>query len=69
MNNERIHTLLENYWNCETSVSEERELQEFFNFGDVPDDLLPYIPVFAYKQNHQPMELSGDFEKKLNTLI
>lgn len=69
MNNERIHTLLENYWNCETSVSEERELQEFFNFGDVPDDLLPYTPVFAYKQNHQPMELSGDFEKKLDTLI
>lgn len=69
MNNERIHTLLENYWNCETSVSEERELQEFFNFGDVPDDLLPYTPLFAYKQNHQAMKLSCDFEKKLDTLI
>lgn len=69
MNNERIHTLLENYWHCETSLSEERELQEFFNFGDVPDDLLPYTPMFAYKQNHQAMELSGDFKKKLDTLI
>ena len=32
MNNERIYTLLEKYWNCETSVSEEQELQAFFNF-------------------------------------
>lgn len=65
MDNERIHKLLEKYWNCETSVLEEQELQEFFNFGNVPDDLRQFIPVFAYKQNQQSIALSDDFEKKL----
>lgn len=69
MNIEEIHTLLEKYWNCETSVSEEQELQEFFNFGDVPADLLKFVPVFAYKQKQQTIALSDDFDKKLKASI
>lgn len=69
MNIERIHTLLENYWNCKTSVPEEQELQEFFNFSDVPEDLLQFVPLFTYKQGHQTMELSSDFEKRLEASI
>lgn len=69
MNIERIHTLLEKYWNCETSVSEEQELQAFFNFGDIPADLLQFVPVFAYKQKQQAIALSDDFDKKLEASI
>lgn len=69
MSNERIDALLKKYWNCETSVSEERELQEFFNFGDVPVDLQRYVPLFTYKQNHQVMKLNNDFEKMLEASI
>ena len=69
MNNERIYTLLEKYWNCETSVSEERELQAFFNFGNVPADLLQFVPVFAYKQKQQTISLSDDFDRKLEASI
>lgn len=69
MDIDRIHTLLEKYWNCETSVSEEQELQEFFNFGDVPADLQQFVPVFAYKQNQQSISLSDDFERKLEASI
>lgn len=69
MNIERIDTLLEKYWNCETSVSEEQELQAFFNSDNVPDNLRRFIPVFAYKQNQQTVSLSDDFEEKLNAAI
>ncbi|MDO5665785.1 MAG: hypothetical protein Q4G63_11090 [Bacteroidia bacterium] len=69
MNIEQIHTLLEKYWNCETSVSEEQELQEFFNSANVPEALLQFAPMFAYKQNQQTIALSNDFEKKLETSI
>ncbi len=69
MNIERIHILLEKYWNCETSVSEEQELQEFYNFGDVPDDLQQLVPMFSYKQDQHAIALSDDFEKKLETSI
>ncbi|WP_436416179.1 hypothetical protein [Petrimonas sp.] len=69
MNNERIYTLLEKYWNCETSVSEEQELQAFFNFGNVPADLLQFVPVFAYKQKQQTISLSDDFDRKLEASI
>ncbi|MDO5523298.1 MAG: hypothetical protein Q4G48_04550 [Bacteroidia bacterium] len=69
MNTERIHNLLEKYWNCETSVGEEQELQEFFNFGQVPGNLQPYVPIFAYKQQQQALVPGDDFDKKLEASL
>ena len=36
MNNGRITELLDKYWACETSISEEMELQEFFRSAMFP---------------------------------
>ena len=69
MNTEKIHILLGKYWNCETSVLEEQQLQAFFNSNQVPADLLPFVPLFAYKQDQQTIALSDDFEKKLAASI
>lgn len=66
---ERIYGLLEKYWNCETSVSEERELQAFFNSENIPDDMQPFAPLFVYRQNQQAVALSSDFEKNLEESI
>lgn len=65
MNTERIHTLLNKYWNCETSVSEEKELQDFFSEKTVPEDMEQYIPLFSYRKVQQSMQLSPDFDRKL----
>lgn len=69
MNIEKIDALLEKYWNCETSVSEEQELQEFFDAGNFPENLRQFAPIFAYKQAQQRISLSDDFENKLQKAI
>ena len=47
MKSEKIDYLLEKYWDCETSVEEEKELQAFFLGGDVPAQFQQYIPLFS----------------------
>ena len=55
MNNGRITELLDKYWACETSISEEMELQEFFRSGNVPEELQPYVTLFTYRRNLQAL--------------
>lgn len=69
MNDKRIDILLEKYWNCETSVLEEQELQAYFNSSNISDELRPLAPMFSYKQHQQSLSLSDDFERKLNESI
>ena len=69
MKPEQIHILLEKYWNCETTVSEEKDLQDFFSSNDVPMELQEYIPVFAYREGMQLLTLDSDFDKRINGAI
>ncbi|WP_294083641.1 hypothetical protein [Proteiniphilum sp. UBA5384] len=69
MNREKIDSLLEKYWNCETSVQEEEELQRFFSYGDVPEELGQYIPLFSYIRNEQSVTLSNNFNEKLQQAL
>lgn len=69
MNSEHIHSLLEKYWDCETSLQEEKELQEFFSDGDVPEELRQYIPLFGYIKNEQSVMLSDDFNERLQSVL
>lgn len=69
MNSEQIHSLLEKYWNCETSVQEEKELQTFFSDGDVPEEFRQYIPLFSYIRNEQSVTLSEDFSERLENAL
>ena len=49
--NQRINKLLDKYWECATSVEEERELRRFFSSAVIPPDLLPYKAWFV---SHEP---------------
>jgi hypothetical protein len=67
MDYKHIESLLERYWQCETSLSEEQQLRDFFTEGDVPAHLLPYKELFAY-QTIQP-KLGDDFDNKIMAAI
>ncbi len=69
MNSEKIHSLLEKYWNCETSVQEEMELQAFFSYGNVPEEFRQFIPLFAYIRDEQSVTLSEGFDKRLHKVL
>lgn len=65
MNNNHIYKLLEKYWNCETSVQEEKELQYFFSISEIPEDLLQYSSLFTFINKEQTISISKDFEDNL----
>ena len=53
----RIEILIERYWNCVTTVEEERELQEFFNSNEVPDSMAEVAQLFKYYASQQQKKL------------
>jgi hypothetical protein len=48
MNEQKIHDLLQRYFDGATSLNEERELQRFFAGKDIPGSLKTYQPLFAF---------------------
>lgn len=65
-----IEQLLERYFNCETSLEEERILRTFFSQKDVPVALLPYRDLFVYEQSDmEEAHLSSDFDERMLALI
>lgn len=40
--------LLQKYWNCETSLEEEKQLREYFGSNDIPEQLKETASVFRY---------------------
>lgn len=65
MNNDYIHLLIERYWNCETTVREERELRDFFSHADLPEEFKKYVSLFTYIDEEQMVALSEGFDKQL----
>lgn len=63
-----IEQLLERYWNCETSLEEEKILHSFFAQKDVPVRLLPYRELFLGQQIHEDEHLGNDFDKRILAL-
>lgn len=47
MESQRIHILLQKYFEAETSLSEENELITYFSSGEVDEDLKMYVPIFS----------------------
>ena len=60
-----IEQLLERYWQCRTSITEERILREFFSQGEIPAELRRYRKLFAYEAKEQGVKLGADFDKKI----
>lgn len=63
-----IEQLLERYWNCETTLEEEKILRSFFAQKDVPVRLLPYRELFAGQQIQEDEHLGADFDKHILAL-
>lgn len=65
-----IEQLLERYWQCETSIEEERILQAFFSQKDIPAGLQKYRDLFAYREEAMSTEVLGnDFDTRILSMI
>lgn len=60
---EEIYTLLDKYWDCNTSIEEEKDLQDFFSSDNIPDDLLKYAPYFKIREQLQSATPSTSLNK------
>lgn len=65
MNSEQARELLNRYWNCETSIEEEKKLRMFFKQKNVPEDLKKFIPLFRYFSEESKVTLSDIVERKI----
>jgi hypothetical protein len=58
MDSEKIDELLNKYWNCETSLEEEKQLQAYFRDATVPDGLKETANLFRYFDEQKKNELT-----------
>ena len=66
MDYSRINTLLDKYWECATTVAEERELRHFFiTQRNIPTDLQPYKAWFLSDQAENLSPLGTDFDSRI----
>jgi hypothetical protein len=64
MDSERIHELLNKYWNCETSLEEEKQLQDYFRDQTVPESLKDTASLFRYFDDQKQKNLADvSFDK------
>ena len=64
-----IEQLLERYWECETTVEEERLLHDFFQQENLPEHLKRFRPLFEYETSEQNVGLGEDFDEKILSKI
>lgn len=58
MDSEKIDELLNKYWNCETSLEEEEQLQAYFRNSDLPEQHKETAPMFRYFDAQKKKSLS-----------
>ncbi len=61
MDYNRIEELLTRYWECETTLEEERELKAFFQSGNVPDKWKKEAALFTYFREEREEGQLGEF--------
>lgn len=57
MDSNKIEELLNKYWNCETSLEEEQQLQAYFMEGTVPEESKETAALFRYFNEHKKKTL------------
>ena len=62
MDSKHIEALLEKYWNAETTLEQEQELREFFQGGEVPENLNEAAMLFRYFENEKSKKLNANFD-------
>lgn len=68
MDSKQLEQLLEKYWNCETSLEEEKQLREYFR-GEVPEQWKETADLFRYFEIQQTKSLSTDFDSAVKQQI
>ena len=48
MDSNRIEVLLKKYWSCETSLEEEKQLRDYFQGNDIPNEWKETASLFKY---------------------
>ena len=62
----KIKSILENFFEGNTSLEEEQILNEFFSKGDLPKGLKAYQPLFQYFKSEKAVELpNSDFRRNV----
>lgn len=70
LNYKYIEQLLEEYFNGETTVEEEKILRTFFCQESIPEHLLQYRDLFIYEQSEPKADcLGADFDAKMMKMI
>lgn len=65
-----IEQLLERYWECQTTLEEEKILRAFFSQDDVPARLLQYRDLFIYQTEEVAEDVLGaDFDERILSII
>jgi hypothetical protein len=59
MNTEYIKSLLEKYWEAETSLEEEKTLKDYFNGNDIDEDLKRYTSLFRFYRSATAIQMQN----------
>lgn len=65
MKRKLIEDLLGKYFNAESTLEEEEQLQNYFNSDQVDVDLLSYKSYFSFIQTEKTKQVSAGFDEKL----
>lgn len=65
MDYNRITSLLDKYWECATTIEEERELRHFFSSDVLPLELCPYKAWFLTPEAETLPPLGKEFDLKV----
>ncbi len=60
MEENRVKSLLNKYWEGETSLEEEKELHSYFQSAEVKDEFRSIQPLFAFFSEAGEMKMQGD---------
>lgn len=69
MDYNNIEELVERYFECNTTIQEERTLREYFRSEDIPETLRVYRDYFCGINEEAAESLSADFEAKIEERV
>jgi len=65
MDLKQVEIVLNKYWEGDTTLEEEKQLQQFFTYGEVPENLQVYRPLFSLSEIDMEPDLGLDFDRQL----
>ena len=69
MESQRIHILLQKYFEAESTLDEENDLINYFNSGEVEEELKPFVPIFSGLKDLAVNEDEGLGEDLMNYIL